>query len=119
MLINQLSAAQIASFASGAGFTGDDLTTAVAIAIAESGGDPNAVGDGGTSIGLWQIHYTVHPEFDETKLTDPAYNAGAAFSIYSARNRNFGAWSTYTVPDSAGVLPYTKYLGAAQQAVTG
>lgn len=111
----RLSASQIAQYAANAGFEGDDLITAVAIALAESSGDPGAVGDSGTSLGLWQIHYTVHPEFDKAQLFDPQYNANAAFQLYSNRG-GFNDWSTY------GDLPghnnaYLNYVDVASQAV--
>ena len=114
--MGKLSPGQIAGFAQNAGFSGDDLVTAVAIALAESAGDPNAVGDAGTSIGLWQIHYTVHPEFDPTQLHDPQYNANAAFDLFTRRN-GFNDWSTFTVEGPDHVLPYAKFLDVAQQAV--
>jgi len=111
----KLSATQIAQLAANAGFEGEDQVTAVAIALAESGGDPNIEGDSGTSYGLWQIHWTVHPEFDPAQLKDPQYNANAAFQLYSNRG-NFNDWSTY------GDLPghnnaYLSYMGAADAAV--
>jgi Lysozyme like domain len=110
----KLSAAQIAVYAMQAGFTGDDLVTAVAIALAESGGDPNAQGDfmAGqyTSYGLWQIHWTVHPEFQPTQLFDPQYNANAAFLLYERRH-GFGDWSTF----NSGA--YTAHLSAATEGV--
>ena len=74
---------EISGYASQAGFTGDDLTTAVAIAFAESGGDPLAHGDttmGAGSLGLWQIYVDAHPEFAGMNLYDPATNALAANS---------------------------------------
>lgn len=121
-VVNKLSASDIVNFASAAGFQGQDLITAVAIALAESGGDPQAVGDQGTSYGLWQIHYTVHPELlngaDPSTLFDPQTNANAAYALYSRRG-GFGDWSTYTVPNSQGIMPYAKYLDQAEQAVTG
>ena len=54
----------IAEYAYRAGFRGDDLVTAVAVAYAESGGDPSnynpeiAAGtpEGQGSYGLWQIY---------------------------------------------------------------
>lgn len=117
-IVNKLSVSDIANYASAAGFQGDDLVTAVAIALAESGGDPQASGDQGTSFGLWQIHWTVHPEFDKSQLFDPQYNANAAFALYSKRG-GFRDWSTYTVPDpNTGVFPYVKYLPEAQGAVS-
>lgn len=98
--VGKLSAADIARYASDAGFEGDDLVKAVAIALAESGGKPTAVGDltivkPHGSIGLWQVNTNAHPEFDWTLLTDPAYNAEAAFAIYAAAGRSFRPWSTF------------------------
>jgi soluble lytic murein transglycosylase-like protein len=117
-VVNKLSASEIAIYASMAGFQGNDLVTAIAIALAESGGDPQAVGDQGTSLGLWQIHYTVHQEFDKAQLFDPQYNANAAYALFSRRG-NFSDWSTFTVVDANGVLPYAKFLDEAESAVTG
>jgi hypothetical protein len=110
-MVNRISAAQIAQHAANAGFTGDDLATATAIALAESGGDPQAVGDNGTSYGLWQIHWTVHPEFDKTRLFDPEYNAQCAHDLYVSR-RGFNDWSTYAVNQR-----YLDFLGEAQEAI--
>lgn len=99
--VGKLSASQIAALASSAGFQGEDLITAVAIALAESGGDPNAHGDltlpGSGSYGLWQIYAHSHPEFgpDFTQLYDPQTNANAAFSVYSAAGNSFTPWSTF------------------------
>jgi len=107
-----LSPSQIAQYAAAAGFTGGDLVTAVAIALAESnGGDPNAYnaepqdvpgsygrtssGDGKGSYGLWQIYLAAHPEFAGANLLDPQTNANAAFSIYAIAG-GFHPWSTYT-----------------------
>ncbi len=93
---------QIASLARDAGFAGDDLVTAVAVALAESGGDPEAynpetaagTAPGRGSYGLWQIYRAAHPDLDAVDLTDPPANARAAFQIYSAA-RGFRPWSTY------------------------
>lgn len=114
-IMGRLNAQQIAQVAAQAGFQGDDLVTAVAIALAESGGDPNASGDSGTSIGLWQIHYTVHPEFDPAQLSDPQYNANSAYSIFIARG-SFADWSTFTGWTKNGHVtpPYLAYMTAAQ-----
>jgi lysozyme-like protein len=102
----QDAASQIAQVAANAGFSGPDLATAVAIALAESSGNPNAVGDRtlaptrGPSIGLWQINIgsNANPQFAKWNLTDPQTNANAAFAIYSAIG-GFGTtrgWTTYT-----------------------
>jgi len=87
----------IAQYAANAGFSGMALQTAVAIALAESSGNPNAVGDlnRGTSVGLWQINLKAHPEFAGVNLRDPQTNANAAFSIYSAAGNSFSPWTTF------------------------
>lgn len=116
--MGKLTAQQIAQYAATAGFSDDDLVTATAIALAESGGDPNIEGDNGTSYGLWQIHWTVHPEFDKSQLKDPQYNANAAYQLYVNRD-GFNDWSTFTVKNKNGVLPYTNFLNDAQNGVDG
>lgn len=99
ILSGNLSASDIAGYAQNAGFDGDDLTTAVAVALAESSGNPGAVGDlqltPGGSIGLWQINLKAHPEYANVDLTDPQTNANAAYAIYLAANSSFSPWSTY------------------------
>lgn len=116
--VGNLSAAQIAGYAQTAGFTGDDLVTAVAIALAESSGNPEAHGDlslpGSGSYGLWQIYAHAHPEFgpDFTKLFDPQTNANAAYSVYQAAGSSFAPWSTF----KNGA--YSAYLQNASDAVS-
>lgn len=102
ILGNKLSASEIATVAQNAGFSGDDLVTAVAIALAESGGNPSAYNPetaagtpkGQGSYGLWQIYRKAHPEFATWDLNDPQTNANAAFSVYSAAG-GFSPWSTW------------------------
>jgi Lysozyme like domain len=94
---------QLIALAAGAGFVGDDLTTAVSIALAESGGDPNAYNperaantpQGAGSFGLWQIYLKAHPEYKGQNLFDPQLNASAAFAVYSAAGNSFRPWSTF------------------------
>lgn len=79
-----------------------ELRDAVAIALAESGGVVKAVNsntNGTVDRGLWQIN-SVHALFDGDKLlSDPAYNARAAFQVYqerAARGVNgFEAWPAF------------------------
>jgi hypothetical protein len=129
-----LSLSQIAQYAAAAGFTGNDLATAVAIAIAESGGNPSdynkepqdvpgrygrtSPSDGKGSYGLWQIYLAAHPEFAVANLLDPQTNANAAFTLYS--NHGFSAWSTYNdgtygmyLPPDNPVAPAPLVLDAA------
>jgi len=99
----RLTAQQIAQYARNAGFTGNDLLTAVAVALAESGGKVaayNPEAQAGTaqskgSYGLWQIYRQAHPEFDGWDLNDPQINANAAFRVYSDAGNSFRPWSTY------------------------
>lgn len=94
---------QLRALAVSAGFADPD--TAAAIAMAESSGYPHAQGDPrgpflpvpngvSTSFGLWQIHTPVHPEFDPTRLLDPAYNAHAAV-VLSNGGTSWSPWSTF------------------------
>ena len=94
----------IAGVASNAGFSGTDLAIAVAVAYAESSGNPDAVGDNGDSIGLWQINLPNHPEYQGVNLNDPQTNANAAFDIYSAAGNSFSPWTTFKTG------AYTQYL---------
>jgi hypothetical protein len=107
---NRLTPDQLSNLAASAGFSGDDLVTAVAVALAESRGDPNAYNPEG-SVGLWQIYRPDHPEFDGWDLTDPAKNAAAAFSVYSNAGASFRPWSAF----KNGA--YQAYLSTAQQGV--
>lgn len=114
-----------AAAAYNAGFRGEDLVTMVAIAMAESAGNPNARynpngGTGEDSYGLWQIN--MDPSYrdgrlkqlgltDPKQLWDPNVNAKAAKTIWGSQG--WGAWSTYTSGK------YKQYLDAARAAVSG
>jgi hypothetical protein len=92
-------------FASKQGFTGNDLNIAVAVALAESGGRPdahNAVPPD-DSYGLWQINMLGSLGPDRRKrfgiptnetLYDPNVNAKAAHIIWQASG--WKAWTTFT-----------------------
>lgn len=116
----KLSAAEISKFARNAGFLGNDLTIAVAIALAESGGRVKAYNpetQAGTvqnhgSYGLWQIYRQAHPEFDGWDLNDPQINANAAYEVYRDAGFSFKPWSTFK-SDS-----YLAHLNAAQTGVS-
>lgn len=102
----KLSPAQIAEYAHDAGFRGQDLTVAVAVAMAESGGDTRAHNPvpPDDSYGLWQINMigSLGParrdQFDldrDRELFDPEENAKAAWAI-SGHGDSFRPWTTYT-----------------------
>jgi hypothetical protein len=105
-----LTANEIAGYALTAQFDSNSAKTITAVALAESGGDPNDLGDvaledstWGPSVGLCQIR-SLKPDAqgsisdpwrDATKLTDPLFNMQAAYSI-SNGGTNFNPWTDYT-----------------------
>lgn len=105
----RLTQAQVRTIAASAGLP--DPSLMAAIAMAESGGDTDAVGLVG-EIGLWQInqpvHVKAHPAWTVGWLRNPANNAAAAKVILSSQG--LGAWSVYT----SGA--YRKYLDTASTA---
>lgn len=89
---------QLQQLAASVGFP--DPALAAAIAMAESGGDPNAYNTEG-SYGLWQVNINFHQQFqsDPSVLFDPTTNAQAAFQI-SSGGTNWNPWSTFKYPCS-------------------
>lgn len=115
-----LSARDIAAYARRAGFSGSALRTAVAVAMAESGGKPAVIGDrnlkvqGEQSVGLWQINYrpqrdSKNPVRDPEGNKDPATNARNAYTI-SGGGKDFRPWTTFNTG------AYKAYLRQAEQA---
>lgn len=95
-----------------AGGDAADADVASAVALAESKGDPDALDNTSSpgqpnykppsgnaspefSVGLWQINWLAHPNYDVSELPNPLYNATAAVEI-SNGGADFSAWSTYT-----------------------
>jgi hypothetical protein len=83
--------AQLLELARSVGFP--DPALAAAVAMAESSGNAYAVGDAGTSFGLWQVHAPSHPEFDAGRLLDATYNAHAALLV----SKSGADWSPWTM----------------------
>jgi Lysozyme like domain len=110
-----IATSNIAMYAANAGFLGPDLQVAVAVALAESSGYADVVGDllvtPGGSVGLWQINLKAHPQYSASQLMDPQTNANAAFLIYAAAGNSFKPWTTY------GNGAYSAYIVQAQSAV--
>jgi len=113
-----LEAAKVAAeAASQAGFRGEDLITAVALARVESSWNPKAVN--GTHYGLWQIsaqHKGKVPGWNkQADIFDPLLNAKYAFALYSARpgsgEAKFADWIPFQKTD------YRQYLETARRAV--
>lgn len=110
---DQYSAGQLAKLAKDAGFTGQGLINAVAVALAESSGFTRAllVNENCTrDRGLWQINDYWHPEVGEQQAFDPVQNAKAAYEI-SSQGAAWDQWSTW----ENGA--YKDYLSVAEQAV--
>lgn len=100
---------QVAALAYRAGFRGQSLVMAVAIAGAESTFDPAAVNTATHDYGLWQVNVPAHPEYDPARLLDPWYNAQAAWKI-SAGGTTWLPWTAYKRGR------HREYLGQAQAA---
>lgn len=102
-----LSDTAIAQLAANAGFPNVALMTA--IALAESGGDTNAVGNG--AYGIWQIQ-TFPNDNDPTRSaianTNPVTNAANAKKIFD--QQGLSAWSAYTNGS------YLKFVSRGQKA---
>ncbi len=103
-----------------AGFSNDQAVTMTAIAMAESGGNPNAhnpnASTGDNSYGLWQINMlgNMGPQRRQAfgissneALFDPQTNARAARQVFESQG--FNAWSVY----KSGT--YRNHLAAARQ----
>lgn len=98
-----LTPAQLEQLAYNAGFRGNDLRMAVAVAIGESGGNPMAYNPeaaagtraGSGSRGLWQIYGTAHPQYNNSQTFDPQTNANAAYTVYRNAGSSFRPWSVW------------------------
>jgi hypothetical protein len=135
MTFRQISTAAqtCATYAAAAGWAnngnyGGNLVTATAVCVAESGGNasiyycegngkvgtypPVHCPGGSYDRGLWQLNSKAQTQVNDACAFQPTCNANAAYAI-SARGATFSPWAVY---DSTG---YTRYLGAAQTAVTG
>lgn len=110
-----MSAVDVARAANNAGFRGQDLITAVAVALAESQGNPTAhrVTSREDSRGAWQINIRpdAHPEYANANLYDLDVAARAALAIQ--QSRGWREWSTHNTG------AYLLYLPTATAAAAG
>jgi peptidoglycan hydrolase CwlO-like protein len=96
---NILRPEQIALVAQKAGFSGENLVIAVAVAMTESGSNANSIGRLHT-YGLWQVLSSAHPSLinpsnpDASRWYDPYVNASFAWKI-SSRGTTWTPWSVY------------------------
>ncbi len=119
LLVGARGAVGLAVAAAQAGFTGQGLRLAVAVGLAESGGNPTARGPnpptpgcpaGSVDRGGWQLNNCYHPEVTDACADDLAC-AGAATYRISVGGSDWSAWTTYT----SGA--YHAQLPAADQAI--
>jgi hypothetical protein len=115
-----LSIQEAAALAVRAGFPRDQVVTAVAVAMAESGLRPRAkndnAGTGDYSIGLWQINMRAHKTRfgTEEQLKNPATNARAAYTIWKERNGgSWAPWGAFTNGSYQSHVPTVKAALAA------
>ncbi len=116
--------AAVHALAVAAGLSAEAAVTATAIAWAESGLRPDAVGDvdladgtWGPSMGLWQVrslraHTGTGAERDVERLGDPAFNA-RAMAVISGGGTNWSPWSVWKNGR------YAEHLAAVRAAVKG
>ncbi len=109
----------LAVAAAQAGFSGQGLRLAVAVGLAESGGNPHARNPnpptpgcptGSLDRGAWQLNHCYHPEVIDACADDLACAAEATYRI-SAAGSDWNAWTTYT----SGA--YRAQLAAADHAI--
>lgn len=97
----QLSAKEIGAVAYFVGFPMSQVPTAVAVALAESSGNTDAINhnsNGSTDHGLWQINDKAHADLITKygNINDPIANGRAALAVYKAAGNSWSPWSTYT-----------------------
>lgn len=114
---------EVARVASLAGWTGEDLVTAVAVVGAESGyrvRAKNVAKNGTEDTGLFQVN-SIHKPSEEEKY-DPEANARAAYKIWERRKKvgpffdGFRAWVAYK---NGKHLPFMDAARTAVQRVQG
>jgi hypothetical protein len=82
-----------------AGFAGDGLITGIAVVLAESGGNTNAINTTGntppsTDAGLWQINLFHHPDVTKIQALDPVFATNYAYTL-SKQGTDFTPWSAF------------------------
>jgi len=93
---NALSMSQVAGYWKRGGGSSSSCPTAVAVAWAESHGNPRARGNnpGSYDRGLWQINSKWHPDVSDSCAYNAACNAKNAVRISSGGSR-WSPWATY------------------------
>ncbi len=114
VLAEVLPVAQVAQIAYNAGFRGDGLVNAIAIAWAESSFRTDAVlvdANGSRDRGLWQINNAAHPTVTDTCAFNPVCAANAAYTI-SNSGTNWHPWTTLNGSQYNSYLPTARAAAA-------
>lgn len=108
----------IARAAQTAGFQGEDVVLATAIAVAESDGHLD-VYNGSCCYGLWQIHRLWNAQYPSAFTLSPINQARAALAIRNTP-RGWKHWEVYTNAQNPATAvmrrSYLPYLSAARDA---
>lgn len=102
----QVSPECVAGYAAAAGFTGNDIVVAVAVAKQESGFRSDAANS--CCVGLWQINLKAHNQTAD-KMKNPMSNALVAYQVWKAA----GGWCTSGSAAAHSCNPWQGY-GANQ-----
>lgn len=89
----QLTIQQASTYAKNAGFTGNDLVTILAIALAESNLQTDIVNGIGAT-GILQIYLKAHPDVTSAQAKDPQFSFNYGYKLVKARG-NFCDWQSY------------------------
>jgi Lysozyme like domain len=112
------SGAVVAQAAKDAGFTGNDLVIAIAVAKAESGwrfSARNGNTNGSIDCGLWQIN-SVHKQLlKKNNCYDPKANARMARAIWQQSHGSWSPWVTYQHHKHAQFITEARTLAAGVQ----
>jgi len=96
--VTRYNAQQIAGYAKAAGFPPQEIATATAVALAESGGESTATNkntNGSIDYGLWQIN-TVHGSLlNQGDKFNPLDNAKMALTVWQRAGNKWTPWTVY------------------------
>jgi hypothetical protein len=111
--------AVVAQAAKDAGFTGNDLVIAIAVAKAESNWRPSVVSptnaDGTKDCGLWQIN-SIHKDLlRKNSCSDPKANARMARQVWKNAHGSWSPWYTYQNGKHLAFLTEARTLAAGVQ----
>lgn len=90
---NGLGRSEIAKLMREAGFPNSEIRRGVAIALAESGGDPSVQNSIGAT-GLWQILLSAHPEMSESTARNPILATQYAYKLW--QQSGWQPWEAFT-----------------------